>query len=71
MPLSPGHLLLTPRKHHEKVSDLTEEESRELGMWVSRLSLVLANVTGVYDWNVVQNNGLKHELNLKMDANFP
>ncbi|KUJ07935.1 HIT-like protein [Mollisia scopiformis] len=57
MPLSPGHLLLTPRKHHEKVSDVTEEESRELGMWLSRLSRVLASVTGIYDWNIVQNNG--------------
>lgn len=39
------------------MSDVTEEESRELGMWLSRLSRVLANVTGVHDWNIVQNNG--------------
>ncbi|KAF8865466.1 HIT-like protein [Acephala macrosclerotiorum] len=57
MPLSPGHLLVTTRKHHEKVSDVTEEESRELGMWLSKLSRVLASVTGVFDWNIVQNNG--------------
>ncbi|CZR62054.1 related to histidine triad protein [Phialocephala subalpina] len=57
LPLSPGHLLVTTRRHHEKVSDVTEEESRELGMWLSRLSRVLANVTGVHDWNIVQNNG--------------
>jgi len=58
MPLSPGHLLVTTRKHHEKISDVTEEEARELGVWLTRLSRVLANVTGVYDWNIVQNNGL-------------
>ncbi|KAE8452384.1 hypothetical protein EG329_001084 [Mollisiaceae sp. DMI_Dod_QoI] len=57
MPLSPGHLLVTTRKHHEKISDVEEDESRELGMWVSRLSRVLATVTGVWDWNIVQNNG--------------
>lgn len=57
MPLSPGHLLLTPRKHYEKVSDVPDGEARELGMWLSRLSRVLANVTGVWDFNIVQNNG--------------
>lgn len=57
MPLSPGHLLVTTRKHHEKITDVTEEEAKELGIWLTRLSRVLANVTGVYDWNIVQNNG--------------
>jgi diadenosine tetraphosphate (Ap4A) HIT family hydrolase len=57
MPLSPGHLLVTTRKHHERISDVTEEESRELGEWLPRLSRVLSNVTGVWDWNIVQNNG--------------
>jgi diadenosine tetraphosphate (Ap4A) HIT family hydrolase len=56
MPLSPGHLLVTTRKHHGKISDVTEEEARELGAWLPRLSRVLANVTGVWDWNIVQNN---------------
>jgi diadenosine tetraphosphate (Ap4A) HIT family hydrolase len=57
MPLAPGHLLVTTREHHEKVSDVTEEEARELGVWVRRISRVLMGVTGVEDWNVVQNNG--------------
>jgi diadenosine tetraphosphate (Ap4A) HIT family hydrolase len=57
MPLSPGHLLVTTRQHHEKISDVTEEEARELGVWLVRLSQVLARVTGVWDWNIVQNNG--------------
>lgn len=57
MPLSPGHMLVTTRRHHEKISDVSEEESRELGLWLPRLSRVLANVTGVWDWNIVQNNG--------------
>lgn len=57
LPLSPGHLLVTTRRHHEKLSDITEEESRELGYWLPVLSRVLAKATGVWDWNIVQNNG--------------
>jgi len=57
MPLSPGHLLLTTRAHHEKVSEVSDEEARELGRWLRVLSRVLARVTGVWDWNIVQNNG--------------
>ena len=57
MPLSQGHMLVTTRKHHEKISDVTEEEASELGAWLPRLSRVLANATGVWDWNIVQNNG--------------
>lgn len=34
-----------------------DEEARELGEWLPRLSRALASVTGVWDWNIVQNNG--------------
>ncbi|TVY81998.1 Hit family protein [Lachnellula suecica] len=57
MPLAPGHILVTTRKHKEKLSDVTEEEASELGVWVRRISKVLMGVTGVEDYNVVQNNG--------------
>ncbi|TVY18819.1 Hit family protein 1 [Lachnellula arida] len=57
MPLAPGHLLVTTRKHHQKLSDVSEEEAAELGVWVRRISRVLMKITGVEDWNVVQNNG--------------
>lgn len=58
MPLSPGHLLVCTRAHHEKISDVTREEAEELGGWLRVLSRVLAGVTGVWDWNLVQNNGV-------------
>jgi diadenosine tetraphosphate (Ap4A) HIT family hydrolase len=64
MPLSPGHLLVTTRRHREKISEVTEDESRELGLWLPRLSRVLANVTDVHDWNIVQNNGMRDPLHL-------
>jgi len=57
MPLAPGHILVTTRKHHQKLSDVSEEEAAELGVWVRRISRVLMKITGVEDWNVVQNNG--------------
>jgi diadenosine tetraphosphate (Ap4A) HIT family hydrolase len=57
MPLAPGHLLVTTRRHRQKISEVSDEESRELGLWLPRLSRVLANVSGVHDWNIVQNNG--------------
>lgn len=57
MPLSHGHLLLCPRRHAPKLTDTTPAEARELGSWLRVLSTALSRVTGVGDWNVVQNNG--------------
>ncbi|EPE25247.1 HIT-like protein [Glarea lozoyensis ATCC 20868] len=57
LPLAPGHLLVTTRQHHEKISDVSEEEAVELGRWLPRLSRVSARVGEVWDWNIVQNNG--------------
>ncbi|KHJ31112.1 putative hit domain-containing protein [Erysiphe necator] len=57
LPLSSGHVLLITRQHREKITDVKEEESRELGVWLSKLSGALARVTDVWDWNIVQNNG--------------
>ncbi|GAP91771.1 putative HIT domain-containing protein [Rosellinia necatrix] len=57
MPLSRGHLLLCPRRHRAKLSDVTPREAARLGAWLRVLSRALARATGVHDWNVVQNNG--------------
>ncbi|TVY39277.1 putative HIT-like protein [Lachnellula occidentalis] len=38
LPLAPGHLLVTTRKHHQKLSDVSEEEAAELGVWVRRVN---------------------------------
>ncbi|KAI1180480.1 histidine triad-like protein [Nemania sp. FL0916] len=57
MPLSPGHLLLCPRAHRPKLSDVSRDEAAELGLYLRLLSKALSRTTGVYDWNVVQNNG--------------
>ncbi|KAI1351556.1 HIT domain-containing protein [Xylaria sp. FL0043] len=57
MPLSHGHLLLCPRSHKPKLSDVSPDEAAELGSYLRILSKALTRATGVYDWNVVQNNG--------------
>ncbi|KAK6858386.1 Adenylylsulfatase HINT3 [Apiospora arundinis] len=57
LPLSVGHLLLCPRRHAPKLTDVDASESAELGSWLRLLSKALVKTTGVYDWNVVQNNG--------------
>jgi diadenosine tetraphosphate (Ap4A) HIT family hydrolase len=57
LPLSRGHLLLCPRVHRPKLTDISESEAAELGRYLRILSAALAQTTGVYDWNVVQNNG--------------
>ncbi|KAI9840067.1 MAG: hypothetical protein M1819_000260 [Sarea resinae] len=56
-PLSPAHTLVTTRAHHEKLSDLSTPEAMALGAWLPVVSRVIARVTGIKDWNVVQNNG--------------
>ncbi|KAK0661614.1 HIT-like domain-containing protein [Cercophora samala] len=57
MPLSPGHLLLCPRAHRPKLTDVTPDESAELGRYLRVLSQAVSRATGIKDWNVVQNNG--------------
>lgn len=57
LPLSTGHLLLCPRSHRPKLSDVTATESEALGYYLRILSKAVTRVTGVGDWNVVQNNG--------------
>ncbi|RYP32375.1 hypothetical protein DL767_005240 [Monosporascus sp. MG133] len=57
LPLSRGHLLLCPRAHRSKLTDVTAAEAAELGAHLRVLSRALVRATGVADWNVVQNNG--------------
>ncbi|KAI1820055.1 HIT domain-containing protein [Xylaria intraflava] len=57
MPLSHGHLLLCPRSHKQKLTDVSAEEAAGLGSYLRILSKALSRATGVYDWNIVQNNG--------------
>ncbi|KAK6544387.1 hypothetical protein TWF694_001086 [Orbilia ellipsospora] len=61
MPLSPGHVLLTPRHHAEKIMDLTPEEGASLGAWLPIITRAVSRAMQVDDLNVVQNNGMDSE----------
>jgi len=61
-PLSPGHLLVCPRAHREKGTDLTPTEAAAVGFWLPILSraVMRAVVAGTEGhWNIIQANG-KH-----------
>ncbi|UPX11139.1 uncharacterized protein EKO05_0001762 [Ascochyta rabiei] len=59
LPMTRGHLLVTTRKHKVKVADMEARESREMGFWLPLLARTVAKVTGVTDYNIVQNNGAR------------
>ncbi|KAF2832990.1 HIT-like protein [Ophiobolus disseminans] len=59
LPMVGGHLLVTTRKHKVKVADMGPVESREIGFWLPLLARTVAKVTGVTDYNLVQNNGAR------------
>ena len=59
MPLSPAHLLLCPRPHAQKLSDVPPAPAEALGRYLPVVSRALVRVLGEgTDWNVVQNNGV-------------
>lgn len=54
-----GHLLVTTREHRGKVQDVEGLEGRDVGFWLPLLAKVVVKVTGVTDYNIVQNNGAR------------
>ncbi|KAH6860916.1 HIT-like domain-containing protein [Alternaria rosae] len=59
LPMTGGHLLVTTRHHKVKVADMEAVESKEIGFWLPILARTVAKVTGVTDYNIVQNNGAR------------
>jgi diadenosine tetraphosphate (Ap4A) HIT family hydrolase len=60
-PVTPGHILLCPRRHCEKATDMTIAESAALGAWLPVLTRALLKVLGTTAeeacWNIIQANG--------------
>lgn len=64
-PVARGHVLLMPRAHYEKLSDLSPDLSAVLGFWMPIVSRsVMEGLLGInweskgMSWNVIQANGL-------------
>jgi diadenosine tetraphosphate (Ap4A) HIT family hydrolase len=60
-PVSRGHVLLCPRRHCVKATDMTVAESATLGVWLPILTRavlkMLETTTEEASWNIVQANG--------------
>jgi diadenosine tetraphosphate (Ap4A) HIT family hydrolase len=62
-PLSRGHVLLCPRRHCAKSTEMTVAESAVLGVWLPILTRAVLKVvapegsTETASWNVIQANG--------------
>ncbi|MBC8421531.1 HIT family protein [bacterium] len=56
-PLSRGHTLIIPKQPVAFLHELTEESGRALGEALVKVSKAVVEVTGVSDYNILQNNG--------------
>ena len=62
-PLSRGHVLLCPRRHCEKSTEMTIAESAALGVWLPILTRAVIKVVDpdgtleAASWNIIQANG--------------
>ncbi|KAM0754732.1 HIT-like protein [Meredithblackwellia eburnea MCA 4105] len=57
LPIRPGHLLVIPKRHFPKVSDLPDEVSASIGRCVPRIARALCRAMDQYDFNIVSNQG--------------
>lgn len=56
-PLSRGHTLVIPKEEVATMDALSDEAAAALGRVLPRLCRAVKRVTGVADYNVLQNNG--------------
>ncbi|KAK9899414.1 HIT-like protein [Cystobasidium minutum MCA 4210] len=57
LPIRRGHTLLVPKEHHERLTDLPDAFSAEMGRILPRLCRAVCNATDQKDFNIVNNNG--------------
>ena len=61
-PLSRGHTLVVPKEPAETLDQLSDESAAALGRVLPRICRAVVAVTGVRDYNVLENNGrLAHQ----------
>ncbi|GAA5905436.1 hypothetical protein JCM8208_004278 [Rhodotorula glutinis] len=57
LPIRPGHLLVVPRQHYERIPHLPDDLAAHLGRVLPRLCRALCRATGQPDHNLVSNQG--------------
>jgi len=56
-PIDVGHSLVLPRKHHEKITDMTPEDVGNVFAIVPKIAKAILDATGADAFSVGQNNG--------------
>jgi histidine triad (HIT) family protein len=56
-PIRPGHTLLIPREHHERLTDLPEALAAHLGRLLPRLGRAVVRAADADGFNLHQTNG--------------
>ncbi len=56
-PIDTGHSLIIPRKHHEKITDMTASDVGEMFSIVPKIAKAILDATGADAFSVGQNNG--------------
>jgi histidine triad (HIT) family protein len=56
-PIDIGHSLIIPRKHHEKITDMTEKDVGVIFALVPKIAKVILDATGADAFSIGQNNG--------------
>lgn len=56
-PIDVGHSLVVPRKHHEKITDMTPEDVGNVFSIVPKIAKAVLDATGADAFSLGQNNG--------------
>ncbi len=56
-PIDVGHSLVLPRKHHEKITDMTPESVGTVFALVPKIAKAILEATGADAFSIGQNNG--------------
>lgn len=56
-PIDDGHSLVIPRKHHEKITDMTPQDVGNVFALVPKIASAILDATGADAFSLGQNNG--------------
>ena len=57
-PIDVGHSLVLPRKHHEKITDMTPEDVGTVFALVPKIAKAIVDATSADAFSIGQNNGI-------------